>query len=178
MQRKRGFNLIEAAIVLGVVGLVLGGIWVAASAVQTNLRRSEASKALLQIVQNVRNLYANQSPATATTINSEMISARAVPSDFVSGTTLLNPWNGAVNVALSGAGPADTVEVRYAAMPREVCVDLTSKNTGSGGLIGLTRLLIDNGSSTVTVTSFPYPPTQAATDCLTTNTVTWAFSLR
>lgn len=43
----RGFNLIEAAIVLGVVGLVIGGIWVAAAAVQSNLREADASKGLL-----------------------------------------------------------------------------------------------------------------------------------
>jgi len=30
---SRGFNLVEAAIVLGVVGLIIGGIWIAASAV-------------------------------------------------------------------------------------------------------------------------------------------------
>ena len=47
---RRGFNLIEAAIVLGVVGLVIGGIWVAAAAVQQNLREADASKGLIQIV--------------------------------------------------------------------------------------------------------------------------------
>jgi hypothetical protein len=36
-RRKRGFNLIEAAIVLGVVGLVIGGIWVAASSVSRTM---------------------------------------------------------------------------------------------------------------------------------------------
>lgn len=36
LRLRLGFNLIEAAIVLGVVGLVIGGIWVAASAVRNN----------------------------------------------------------------------------------------------------------------------------------------------
>lgn len=35
---QKGFNLIEAAIVLGIVGLVVGGIWVAATSVYANLR--------------------------------------------------------------------------------------------------------------------------------------------
>ena len=41
---KRGFNLIEAAIVLGVVGLVIGGIWVAAAKVSydNKWRQTEA----------------------------------------------------------------------------------------------------------------------------------------
>lgn len=34
---RRGFNLIEAAIVLGVVGLVIGGIWIAASSVRQRM---------------------------------------------------------------------------------------------------------------------------------------------
>ena len=29
VETKKGFSLIEAAIVLGIVGLVIGGIWVA-----------------------------------------------------------------------------------------------------------------------------------------------------
>ncbi len=36
-KKRRGFNLIEAAIVLGVVGLVVAGIWVAAAALSEKL---------------------------------------------------------------------------------------------------------------------------------------------
>lgn len=45
--RRRGFNLIEAAIVLGVIGLVIGGIWVAAAKVQQNMRVNDAEKLIL-----------------------------------------------------------------------------------------------------------------------------------
>ena len=41
-QRRRGFTLTEIAIVLGIVGLILGAIWVAAAAVYNNLRVSHA----------------------------------------------------------------------------------------------------------------------------------------
>ncbi len=37
----RGFSLIEAAIVLGVVGLVIGGIWIAAETVMTRVKTSQ-----------------------------------------------------------------------------------------------------------------------------------------
>jgi hypothetical protein len=47
---RRGFNLIEAAIVLGVIGLVIGGIWVAAASVQREIRR----KAYVEIILDMR----------------------------------------------------------------------------------------------------------------------------
>lgn len=41
--QQRGFNLIEAAVVLGVIGLVIGGIWVAAAAVRLNFTMQAVS---------------------------------------------------------------------------------------------------------------------------------------
>ena len=178
-KRQRGFNLIEAAIVLGVVGLVIGGIWVAAAAVQSNLRESDASKGLLQIVQNVRNLYYGQSPTTTTTtdITTALISANAIPGDFIISTSSArNPFNGAVTVSLTG-NPNDTIAVSFAGVPKDSCIELTSKNTSLSTGIGLSQIVIDDGSP-VTVSSFPYLPTVAATDCGTTNTITWSFGLR
>lgn len=43
----KGFNLVEAAIVLGVVGLVIGGIWVAASAVRLELKTNQIFTGIL-----------------------------------------------------------------------------------------------------------------------------------
>jgi len=57
--RNSGFNLIEAAIVLGVVGLIIGGIWVAASAVSESKRISDTLAGTAQLVQNLRAQYAN-----------------------------------------------------------------------------------------------------------------------
>lgn len=60
-----GFNLVEAAIVLGVVGLVIGGIWVAAATVTNKLFTKDmvafATSALEIIHQNSRALTANTS---------------------------------------------------------------------------------------------------------------------
>ena len=56
---RAGFNLIEAAIVLGIVGLIVGGIWAAASSAYENMRQQTASKQLLSLVGNIRNYYQN-----------------------------------------------------------------------------------------------------------------------
>jgi type II secretory pathway pseudopilin PulG len=177
---KRGFNLIEAAIVLGVVGLVIGGIWVAAAAVQQNLREADASKGLIQIVQNVRNLYYGQTPTATATITTDLIASNAIPANFVSNsTTAVNPWNGSVAVRITGAS-FDQIQIDYVSVPKSSCISLVSKNTNISTGTGLASIIIDatTGGTDATVTTFPLTPTTAATNCGTTNTITWQFGLR
>ena len=57
----RGFTLTEIAIVLGIIGLILGAIWVAAAAVYNNMRVATANTELLQITQAMRAMYATSS---------------------------------------------------------------------------------------------------------------------
>lgn len=59
---RRAFSLIESAIVLGVVGLVIGGIWVAAAAVSENMKVSKTVAALMTIMENTRRLNAGYTP--------------------------------------------------------------------------------------------------------------------
>ena len=51
-----GFNLIESAIVLGIVGLVIGGIWVAAESVTANNRRQEYQKTIVRALNRMESL--------------------------------------------------------------------------------------------------------------------------
>ncbi len=182
-KRQRGFNLIEAAIVLGVVGLVIGGIWVAAAAVQENMRNGDASKGLIQIVQNVRNLYYGQTPTATATITTDLISANAIPANFISNsTTAINPWNGSVAVRITGASAAayDQIQIDYVSVPKSSCIALTSQNTNISTGTGLASIIIDatTGGTDATITTFPLTPTTAAADCGSTNTITWKFGLR
>lgn len=50
----RGFSLVEAAIVLGVVGLVIGGIWVAASEIRYANKINNTAKNILLVAENAR----------------------------------------------------------------------------------------------------------------------------
>src|SRR5580700_11353983 len=65
-KEERGFTLTEIAIVLGIIGLILGALWVAAAAVYTNLRTSKTTTQLLTITQNLRALYATSASVDAT----------------------------------------------------------------------------------------------------------------
>lgn len=55
--RRRGFNLIEAAIVLGVIGLVIGGIWVAAAAINDRLLVRNMMMLITSAVEVTRSHY-------------------------------------------------------------------------------------------------------------------------
>ena len=54
---RRGFNLIETAIVLGVVGLVIGGIWVGAAAVYERQKLDRIEANLVTAVSQMQRLF-------------------------------------------------------------------------------------------------------------------------
>lgn len=53
-QKIKDFNLIEAAIMLGVAGLVIGGIWAAANAVSENYKIAETVKGIQTASRNMQ----------------------------------------------------------------------------------------------------------------------------
>jgi len=90
-----GFNLIEAAIVLGIVGLVIGGVWVAASSAYSSLRVKTASEQILAIGQNVRSTYASATRDAAALTTGQAITAGLIPSNMLAtATTARTPWGG------------------------------------------------------------------------------------
>ncbi len=60
--QKKGFNLIEAAIVLGVVGLVIGGIWVAAAAVKDRFEEKHFYEQISHVVRVAQKLLPQSIP--------------------------------------------------------------------------------------------------------------------
>jgi len=62
---QRGFSLIEVAIVLGVIGVVLGGIWIAAGALRNRTRTQETVTVMNQAIES---LYQQLTPAQVSQI--------------------------------------------------------------------------------------------------------------
>ena len=121
---KKGFTLTELAIVLGVIGVVLGGIWAAASASFNSQKVDKAQQELITIVNNVRALYANRQgfaqgamaanatvaaqKASAAALTLAMINAGVFPADMVDNSTspptVRSPWNTNVTINLGTIG--------------------------------------------------------------------------
>jgi prepilin-type N-terminal cleavage/methylation domain-containing protein len=180
-RRRRGFTLTEAAIVLGIVGLVLAAVWVAASAVYNNMRISQATQQILMIAQAVRSMHATQTSITMTT--ADAVNAGIIPKDMcdnASCATPRNPWRGGVIVQNNGT---DAFDIIYSGLPTSACVDLLTRNTGQGrdsGMVGAVGASSGNATGSTT-TSFPVAIGTASGQCgtgVTTASVAFTFRLR
>jgi len=90
--RQRAFTLTEIAIVLGMMGLVLGAIWTAASSVYTNQRSLHGATAVMQVAQGVRALFgsSNTTGYTATAnMTPALLSAGIIPTDLINGGVVM-----------------------------------------------------------------------------------------
>lgn len=91
----RGLTLTETVIVLGVVGLVLGGLWLAAGSVNNKRKIQDTSEIVLQIADNVKAVYDGHANATAPTL-ARQISMGLLPKSILNAaeTDTVNAWGG------------------------------------------------------------------------------------
>lgn len=80
--RKRGFSLIEAAIVLGLVGLVIGGIWAAAATIAQQRRFNNVREFYLAAFHSVKEIRRNITGSTYQDITS-VVAGRVKSGGFV-----------------------------------------------------------------------------------------------
>lgn len=182
-RQTRGFTLTEAAIVLGIVGLILGAIWVAAASVYANLRTKQTSEQILQIAQAVRALHATSTSIPAGVTMLQLAKAGVVPKDMLDDATnpqfVRNVWGGNVTFTVGNqAFAGDTFAITFAAIPQQPCVDLAVRTTGAGrdaGLLGVAPGVIYNSV-------FPFSVQNGITACPSVlaagNPLTFTFRLR
>jgi len=87
-----GFTLNEFAIVLGVMGLILGGVWTMARDMNNNLKQEKLTEMLRVIVDNVRGIYAGSAyfdTTNATTMMTKLTAKNVFPVEslYLDGTT-------------------------------------------------------------------------------------------
>jgi prepilin-type N-terminal cleavage/methylation domain-containing protein len=184
---KRGFTLTEIAIVLGIIGIILGAIWVAASAVYSNMRVSAGNRELLQITQAMRALYATSStvasdadmpiPATglgnagdpgATYIRAGVFPADALDSGVPStAAATVNPWNGTIAIkAENHPANSDSFSVTFDNIPPGACISMLTASSGQGRDPGMYNAAgCQAGNKCVTVNTLPLSPAAAEGQC-------------
>lgn len=164
--RRRGFNLIEASIVLCVVGLIIGGIWVAATAVTENRRTNETLQGILSTVANVQKTISMSDSETignSVSLLNMLISAGAFPSNWVSGA-VYHPFNNIVSIR--NYTPA-RFDFTLHAIPDSACIKIVPRLTGyaTGSSLQLVQILSESFVSSFSSSTFPVTPAQAKSGC-------------
>jgi len=98
------FSLIEAAIVLGIIGLVLGAIWVASAQIRREQLNNTLTTAVLQIVQKIRTNYnIDQYPTSccgSNNVTNFLYNTNAAPGFGLRSSLLLSPDGTTISVLL------------------------------------------------------------------------------
>ncbi len=158
-KQSKAFSLIELAIILGIVGLVVGGIWIGASAVIEKRRINETIQAIGVISDGVGRLYTNsaiEGAANGTSIVSVLIDAKIPPADWVVGSQIVDPWGNAVVIRSTGAdvsSPLPRIYIELQNLTVSRCMQILPK-LPSKNLLGV---WVPSPSS-VFYTTFPLDP--------------------
>ncbi|NDC55700.1 MAG: prepilin-type N-terminal cleavage/methylation domain-containing protein [Alphaproteobacteria bacterium] len=135
----RGFNLTELAIVLAIVGVVIGGIWVVASTVIENNRARRVAEQTLTVVQAFKSVYAGRRVDVAddTDITEFAINAKVFPEDMIQNTTTsaYTPWQTTVQAFANRTN--NGVRLEFYNLQQKNCSALGTQLLSStrGGLI-------------------------------------------
>jgi prepilin-type N-terminal cleavage/methylation domain-containing protein len=175
-RKKRGFTLTEIAIVLGIIGLILGAIWSAAASVYNNQRIAHANTDILQMAQGIRGLYASSSSTgytAAVLITGALQTAGVTPSDLgIPASNLLNgPFPGGSTAVISTSDGNGFV-IAMSGIPQAGCIALltavggASRDPGLFNVDAVTSAAPAVGDATTTgtgLTTAVTPVTAAAT---------------
>jgi len=153
-QRQRGASLLEAIAYLGVAAVVVLGAVSLLNGAFGSAKANQTSEELVSLRTAARKLYLGQS-YPAQSLNASLIAAGAVPATLVRSAAaadgLTNSWGGAVTVTGVGA----TFTITYAALPKDVCINVIS------GASGWTQI----GAGANAVTVFPATAANATAQC-------------
>lgn len=134
--RLRGFNLIEVAIVLGVVGLVIGSIWVAAAAIAAEQRLNQTYNGLVLLQQNLASATKNLTLTPFSDLSSYIAVARIAPAEWIDPNTgaLKSAWGGSITVYEGGvpslATTTGSIVVLIDNIPSDACVRIMNRLAG------------------------------------------------
>jgi competence protein ComGC len=150
---RRGFNLVEAAIVLGVVGLVIGGIWTAASAVSENHKINETAKNLVLIVKRTQAIHDWRTAQLSGNVNltETLFKAGIIPPDWNWSTPdrFRNPLRTAAASGRVVSYPWNLIVAFYGPIPSSTCIKFAS---------ALTQI---ESNDITTIDAYPYSGTGA-----------------
>jgi len=142
---RGGFTLTEIAIVLGVIGIILGAIWAAASRTNDANKVQKATGQVMQILNNYRTLYAQRGVdvSDGTDVTCQGVTNNYFPSEMVIGacttattsTYPVTPWNNGGYAQILGYQSVSGILIIYTSLPQTACNNLMASLTTSPDLM-------------------------------------------
>ena len=127
---RRGFTLTEITIVLGISGLVLSSIWLAAGSVIQKNQINRATVELQTITQNILSLMQGKTFPTFPGFDAtaDMVGGNIIPNYAVIGATAITPWGKPLKIwAMSATG----FRVSFYNPETQICIALLMQGTGA-----------------------------------------------
>lgn len=141
-----GFNLIEASLVLGIVGLVVGGVFAAWSAVDAQNKIRRGTEQATVIVQQVRALYGTRAAldsATGAAFTNALMDAEVLPKAWLNDSNQLkNPWGGNVLITPDQftSGVNDGMNISFNNIPKTACFNFANNILSAARTQGLYKI--------------------------------------
>ena len=173
---ERGFTLTEIAIVLGIIGLILGAIWTAAAAAYENNKLNKAQTQLIAIANNMKK-YAGAIPTNGNA-QTGLCKLGIFPPDMLAtpgncNAGIIDPWG---HYVVMNAIDANSYQLQYTTVTKSHCIGLLVRNGNQAavdaGLIGVSagaQGTSPGGSMTMTGANLTIPvtPANASDACMT-----------
>jgi len=201
-RKRKGFSLTEFAIVLSIIGVVIGALWSVVSVVRENMKRTQMKEQMYVAVNKTRDYFLSYPCATDTMtvcptglkldLTDFLLRKNALPyemlRDRTAGTWVADhPWgpvdatgsrmdNGGFRVT-SGNEDGNYSDrffsISLEGLGKDSCIGLAGKLTGTGNAPGL-RYFSINGTSM----KIPASPEEADEECTDINDLFFVYTLR
>jgi type II secretory pathway pseudopilin PulG len=176
---KKGFSLIEAAIVLGLVGMVVGGIWMAMASTRASTQANQLQQQTLNLVKSVRDYYAARALPAAGDITSTLRTKGRFPEEMCPANcvsagsyTVRNAYGGSTTVNIPNVTTyPNQVVVAYYGVDEKGCVQLGMSLSARSAELGLTGYCVtsEGCGGGPEYTTFPIPLATLQSDCRATD---------
>lgn len=147
-RRCKGFTLTEMAIVLGIVGIILGAIWTAGASVYRNQRVSKAQQQITMLAANIKAHYSTRNDfnnyGSGYDLQPELLSAGVIPSDLGNATSAVLTTGIGGTLKIYTYGPAGRVRyfnIHLTQIEKDSeCIALLIRTAGDNPISGLAEV--------------------------------------
>ena len=142
---QSGRSMIEMLGVLAIIGVLSVGGIAGYSKAMLKFRTNKTLDQIAMIVTNIRTLYSQQTSYGGLS-HSNAYSMGLTPDEMGTGSSLSDPFGGAVEIAAAATGSGLTGQaggafsIKFGALPREACVNIATQDWGSAyttGFLGI-----------------------------------------